>query len=83
MLGKLIQDFHCKRSEDLHFKETEEERKIMCESVKKYGDERALQTTITLVIQLMQNMKYTLEQALDVLGINGKDRVSVINRIKG
>ncbi len=49
-IGLLMKDFSCSRAEDMHYdilkksmyhyKNTEEGRKIMCEKVQKYGDER-------------------------------------------
>ena len=40
------------------------------EIVERYGDERALMANITSVQNLMNNMKWTLDQALDALGKN-------------
>ena len=54
-IGKLIQDFNCKRSEDMHytllaegvhhFKETQEGRETMCEAVEKFVREEVLLET--------------------------------------
>lgn len=58
-IAQLIEDFHQRESEDMHykaladgvrhFKETEEGRKIMCESVKKYAKEYADERDVTRV----------------------------------
>ena len=73
-----------------HFKETEEGRDIMCESFErlanKYadqiGDERAEQTKVDIVKALMENMKWTLEQALTASGIQGKDRAVIAKALQ-
>lgn len=73
-----------------HFKETEEGRDIMCESFErlanKYadqiGDARAEQTKVDIVKALMENMKWTLEQALTASGIQGKDRAVIAKALQ-
>ena len=53
----------------------------MCESVQtyaeKYGDKRELRGKINSVSNLMENMKWSLEQALNALGIQGEERVLI------
>ena len=57
----------------------------MCESFSKLadkvGDERAEQsrmdTTVENIKSLMKNMKLTLEQALNALNVEGKDRAII------
>ena len=82
-----------------HYKETKEGREEMSEKVEKYGDKRERQgekrgekrgeehgikkTRINDVRSLMESMKWTVEQALDALMIDGKERKSIIKVIQG
>ena len=52
------------------------------EIVERYGDERALMANITSVQNLMNNMKWTLDQALDALGITGKERTLITQQLQ-
>ena len=52
------------------------------EIVERYGDERALMANITSVQNLMNNMKWTLDQALDALGIKGKERALITQQLQ-
>ena len=58
----------------------------MCEAVEKYGDKRAERakenTKIEDVMNLMKNMKWTVEQALDALSIKGKERTMIIGKLQ-
>ena len=69
-----------------HFKETEEEREIMCESVKEfakeYAKEYADERDVTKVEKLMENLQLTLEQALNALDIHGASRAYIIKQIQ-
>lgn len=73
-----------------HYKETEKGRGNMSEAVEKYAREYAeecvkeyvIREKITYVKNLMNNMKLTLEQALNALGIQGKDREQIINQLQ-
>lgn len=44
--------------------------------------EYAIREKITSVKNLMKNMKLTLEQALNALGIQDKDREQIINQLQ-
>lgn len=44
--------------------------------------EYAIREKITSVKNLMKNMKLTLEQALNALGIPDKDREQIINQLQ-
>lgn len=66
----------------LYHIEIEEGREIMCEAVEKYGDERAIKAKIVLVQNLMKNTKFTLEQALDALGIQGDERELITKQLQ-
>ena len=95
-IGQLVADFNQKQSKDIHykaladgvkhFKETEEGREIMCESVQtyaeKYGDKRELRGKVNSVSNLMENMKLNLEQALNALGIQGEERVLISKQLQ-
>jgi len=73
-----------------HFKETEKGREAMCESFErlanKYadqiGDARAEQTKVDMIKLMMKNMKCTLEEALNVLEIKGKERAIIAKQLQ-
>ena len=95
-IGQLVSDFNQADAENMHFKEladgvkhfkeTEEGRGVMCESVenyaKAYGDKRELTGKINSVKNLMKNMKLTLDQALNALGINGEERTLITKQLQ-
>ena len=91
-IGMLMEDFGSTKSSKIHFpeladgikhfKETEEGRDIMCEKVKRYGDKKALQKSVENVLNLMETMKLTLEQALDALKITGKERTAIVGQLQ-
>ena len=68
-----------------HFKETEEGREDMCEAVEKnaeeYAKEYAAREKIVSVQNRMGNMKLTLEQALNALGIQGDERELITKQL--
>lgn len=86
-IRKLIEDFHQSDADQMHyreladgvrhFKNEKEGREDMCEAVQKYAKERELGANISAVSNLMKNMKVTLEQALNILGIQGEDRTAI------
>ena len=94
--GKLAHDFNCKNADDIyykpladgvrHFKETEEGRDAMCESFNKLADkvadERQVQTRSDDVRSLMDSMKLSLEQALNALKIQGKERAIIAKQLQ-
>ena len=73
-----------------HFKETEEGRDEMCESFSRLadrvGDERAEQSRIDTLVEniksLMDNMALSLQQALDALNIQGKERAIIAKQLQ-
>lgn len=91
-IGQLMKDFRQTDPENMyydalaqgvkHFKETEEGRESMCEAVEKYGDERAIKANVKSVKNLMENMKLTLDQALNALGIQGDERKIITKRLQ-
>ena len=58
----------------------------MCESFErladKVGDLRAEQTKIDMIKLMMKNMKCTLEEALNVMEIKGKERVVIAKQLQ-
>ena len=77
-----------------HFKENEKGRGTMCEAVEKfakeiaeeyakeYAKEYADDCNVTNVQNLMTNLKFTLEQALDALNIQGDSRAYIIAQLQ-
>ena len=65
-----------------NFKENEEGREQMCEAVEEYAKEYAIKEKIVSVKNLMENMQHSLEQALDALGIQGKERTIISNQLQ-
>lgn len=91
-IAQLIEDFHQKESSGMHykvladgvkhFKETEEGRETMCESVKEYAKEYADERDVTKVKKLMENLQLTLEQALNALDIHGSSRTYITEQLQ-
>ena len=99
-IGKLIQDFHSKTSENMsykeladgvhHFKETEEGRDIVCESVRRYAEQESkksaeasrIDTLVNNVKVLMKNASFTMEQAFSNLEVSDKDRKIITGRLQ-
>lgn len=73
-----------------HFKEKAGGREEMSEIVERYINERVeervkerVEKEKTISVQnLMNNMKWTLDQALDVLGIKGKERTLITQQLQ-
>lgn len=94
-IGKLMHDFGCKESKDIyyselakgvkHFKEEEGGRRIMCEAVEKYAEQKAeiarLNNLLDSIKKIMTNMKMGAEQAMNVLEVNENDRAMLQKRL--
>lgn len=94
-IGRLMHDFGCKESKDIyypelakgvkHFKEEEGGRKIMCEAVEKYAEQKGesvrLNTLLYSIKKVMANMKIEAEQAMNVLEVNDRDRAILQKRL--
>ena len=73
-----------------HFKEKEGGHEEMSEIVERYINERVeervkerVEKEKTISVQnLMNNMKWTLDQALDALGIKGKERTLITQQLQ-
>lgn len=79
-LGRLMQDFSCKNAKDIHYKELadgvrhfkeEGGRKIMCEAVEKYAQEKAKEAARVAAI------KSTIEDAISY----GMDRTLIVQKV--
>ena len=95
-IGQLMKDFHQENPEKIHysvlakgvkhFKETEKGRGQMSEIVEKYAKEYAKEYAakekIVSVKNLMGNMKLTLEQALNALGVQGDERELIMRQLQ-
>ena len=87
-LGKLIHDFFCTDPNDIHYKELadkvryfkEDEKGVaaMCKVMEDMRNESARkaeeQTTVTHINDIMTKLKYTAEQAMDLLSIPPSQR---------
>ena len=65
-----------------HFKETEEGRDTMCESVKKYAEEYSTTKDIERVKSVMEKLKYSVEEALDLLNITGEEKKIISQQLQ-
>ena len=91
-IGQLMKDFHQTNSDKIyykelaqgvkHFKETEEGREIMCESVEKYGNDMAVMAKVESVKNLMDSMNLSLDQALNALKIQGETREIIAKQLQ-
>lgn len=54
----------------------------MCEAVEKYAAKRVTEEKVVSVKNLMENMKLTLEQALNALGIQGDERNFITQQLQ-
>ena len=95
-VGQLMEDFHQTDPEKMHydvlaqgmkhFKETEKGRGQMCEAVenyaKEYAKEYAVKEKIFSVQNLMTYTQFTLEQALNALGIQGDERDFITKQLQ-
>jgi CHASE3 domain sensor protein len=81
-IGKLMQDFKCKKPDEFHytpiaesvrfFKETEEGRSRMCEKVERYAEQCVQESTEQHVRALMENMNLSFDEAVEVLKVDKK-----------
>lgn len=91
-IGRLVSDFHQTDSEKMyyseladgveHYKETEKGRGNMSEAVEKYARECVIEEKAISVNNLMKNLKLTLEQALDAMGVQDIERKEIINQLQ-
>ena len=95
-IGKLMSDFRAKSSEKMHFKElsegihhfkeTEEGRSIMCDTwtklAKEYAEDKVVENKVEIAKKLVQNNGFSLEEALDAVGVGESERESVLNQLQ-
>lgn len=91
-IGKLMHDFNSLTSEGMnykelaegihHFKETEEGRDTMCESVKKYAEEYSTTKDIERVKIVMEKLKYSVDEALELLSITGEEKKVISQQLQ-
>ena len=91
-IGQLMNDFRQTDSDKIHyaalakgvkhFKDTKKGREQMCEAVEKYAKEYAVKEKMISVKNLMENMKLTVDQALNALEIQGDERKTIINQLQ-
>lgn len=83
-LGKLMHDFFCTKADEMnysvlaekvrYFKESEEGVKSMCKVLEDMRTEIEQETTVGYLKNLMESMKWTIEQAMDALKIPSDQR---------
>ena len=54
----------------------------MCKAVEKYAKKYAVKETVISVKNLMANTNFTLDQALNALGIQGEERVFITKELQ-
>ena len=91
-LGKLVSDFHQTDPSNMnfgelaeglrHYKSIEGGRENMSEAVERYARECVDENMTIVVKNLMENMEWSLDQALNALGIKGKTRTYVIKQLQ-
>ena len=94
-IGKLMHDFGCKESKDIyylelakgvkHFKEEEGGRKIMSEAVEKYAqnyaERKRIDALYETLMNLMETMKLSAEQAMSAMKVSENDRAILLKRL--
>jgi len=83
-IGKLIHDFKCRKADEMYFpnlaartrelKETKKGIDTMCEAMEKERVMAAEQTTLILLLNLMDSQKWNAERAMTALGIPASEK---------
>lgn len=86
-----MHDFGCKESKDIyypelakgvkHFKEEEGGRKIMCEAVENYAERKRIDTLYETLMNLMETMKLSAEQAMSAMKVSENDREILLKKL--
>lgn len=83
---RLVEDFHQKDAEEMHFKETEEGCENMCEAVEKYAEEYAEEYAEKKMLEgvknLMKSAHVSLEQAIQLLGLKGSTKEYILSQLQ-
>jgi hypothetical protein len=90
-LGKLMHDFSCTDSKDMHykiladrvryFKEDEKGVTAMCKAMEDMRIEAATEKEIENIRNLMSNMNWSAKQAMTALGISEERQLLLINKL--
>ena len=94
-IGRLVHDFGCVRSADMYndvlkkqvhyFKESEGGKEEMCEIIEKISDKKAEEARINAIVEnirsIMDTLKLTAEQAMDVLKIPATEQSVFLKKI--
>ncbi|MBQ7264641.1 MAG: PD-(D/E)XK nuclease family transposase [Firmicutes bacterium] len=91
-LGRLMHDFNCKDPSKMYnkilaertgyFKNSEEGVSVMCAIMEQVADERERETILKCIKQLMINCKFTIEQAMQSIGIPKEEEDIYIDMFK-
>ncbi len=95
-LGKLMHDFFCTDADDMNFRELAEKVRFykeddkgvaeMCRVMEDMRNETAKktkeQTTTSHIIDIMEKLKYTAEQAMDLLNIPQAERATYVGLVE-
>lgn len=85
-IGKLMHDFACKRSADMYYDELKKSvRQIkeegdqgdMCEAIEEYVNAYVINTKIECIQNVMDNLQFTLEQAIEALNVAPEDQTVI------
>ena len=92
-LGRLMHDFFCTEADDMYYKELadkvryykEDEKGVatMCKVMEDMRNEQSKRTTVDHICNLMNNLKLTVDQAMDALGIPKEDRATYAGLVQG
>ena len=90
-LGRLMHDFFCTKADDMnykvlaekvrYFKENEEGVRHMCKVLEDMREETAKETLVQTIINLMDSMKWTIEQAMDAMKIPNDQRTTLAGMV--
>jgi hypothetical protein len=90
-IGKMVHDFGCANAADMYctvlknqvryYKETEGGQEIMCQIIEEYAEDTRIESLVTSVTNLMDTMKWTVDQAMNALKISSEDQVVIRQRI--
>ena len=57
-------------------------RKYAEEYAKEYAEERVVDNKVEIIKNLMEDMRFTLEQALKATGVTGEEKEKVIKKLQ-
>lgn len=90
-IGRLMHDFSCSDPGDMlnkeladrtrYFKETEEGVEAVCKVMEDMRNEKERETRFNDIINIMETLKLTVEQAMDALKIPSSERSIYMDRL--